>query len=32
MIENDDGRWVLPDNEKSIPFMFSLKASKPIEE
>jgi SAM-dependent methyltransferase len=28
MIEREPGRWVLPENEDKIPFMFSLKATK----
>ncbi|MHA1963918.1 MAG: class I SAM-dependent methyltransferase [Candidatus Thorarchaeota archaeon] len=28
MIEKEPGRWVLPENEDKIPFMFSLKATK----
>lgn len=29
MVQNDAGRWVLPEGEEFIPFMFSLKATKP---
>jgi len=29
MVRNDAGRWVLPEGEEFIPFMFSLKATKP---
>ncbi len=29
MIENTEGRWVLPEHAESIPLMFSLKATKP---
>ncbi|MFX1264596.1 MAG: SAM-dependent methyltransferase, partial [Promethearchaeota archaeon] len=28
MVQRDDGRWVLPANQDSLPLMFSLKASK----
>jgi len=28
MIQSDDGRWVLPSHQDSLPLMFSLKATK----
>ena len=28
MVKNEDGRWVLPQGEEYVPFMFSLKATK----
>lgn len=29
MVENSEGRWVLPDHAESVPLMFSIKATKP---
>jgi len=31
MAERPDGLWELPPEQRSIPLMFSIKASKPIE-
>jgi SAM-dependent methyltransferase len=29
MMEREDGRWVLPSHQESLPLMYSIKASKP---
>lgn len=31
MMKHEDGRWRLPSNQDSVPFMFSLKARKPMD-
>lgn len=30
MIQREDGRYILPDKQDSVPLMFSLKATKPV--